>query len=512
MKIFARGRLLNRIEKNFLRLEGDFYQPDEMFADKNSAWPGDWTGRTLLAFAWHEKTLGRRHRFMDEYLRRLPSVLNEYLYFGAPLKETHVNEQGIAGNSWFLRAMCLRWRESGDADALRIVRTASRHIASVLDKTIACYPVRRESLIFGKEAGEIVLSGGCWQMSSDIGCVYIGLDGLTDAYEITRDEIVGQALRKMIEHFAVTDLLENHFQTHASLSATRGILRFYRVTGETKYLELARKVFELYLKEGMTLNFANINWFGYGDWTEPCAIVDSFLVADQLFRITEEYVYLRTAQRILYNALLFAQRENGGFGCDNCVVPGQPRLSVRESSYEAYWCCSMRGAEGLGYLNFATSEETPGGARIFYLNPAEISVHGGALCFEIAGDFPFGDAVIRFENSRKDTTLDIETVLPVRELHVKGCGARVEENRIVLENLSKGEVRISFDAKTERTELVGGICYDHGLLRLCLPEAEQDYDYADYITYFDGKKLMNIPDGLRIPTETALEQKFRVLF
>ena len=36
----------------------------------------------------------------------------------------------------------------------------------------------------------------------------------------------------------------------------------------------------------MTENFENYNWFGRPEWTEGCAVIDSFIVATRLWRAT----------------------------------------------------------------------------------------------------------------------------------------------------------------------------------------------------------------------------------
>lgn len=99
----------------------------------------------------------------------------------------------------------------------------------------------------------------------------------------------------------------------------------------------------------MTANYANYNWFGRPYWTEPCAIVDSYMAAMSLFRLTRQSEYAILANRIYYNALLASQRPNGGFGCDLCSGTEQSGAFVQTNTdvYEAWWCCSMRGAEGL---------------------------------------------------------------------------------------------------------------------------------------------------------------------
>src|SRR5690606_15790318 len=121
-----------------------------------------------------------------------------------------------------------------------------------------------------------------WHLSSDVGCAFIMLDGVTHAYEITRDERLLELIWTMINKFEELDLIANNCQTHATLSATRGIMRFYELTKNSGILNKVIQVFNLYIDKGMTLNYANLNWFGKNSWTEPCAVVDSYILAFKL--------------------------------------------------------------------------------------------------------------------------------------------------------------------------------------------------------------------------------------
>ena len=118
---------------------------------------------------------------------------------------------------------------------------------------------------------------------------------------------------------------------------------------DEELLAFAKEVFAHYVQYGMTANYANYNWFGRPYWTEPCAIVDSYMASMALFRLTQQSEYAVLANRIYYNALLASQRPNGGFGCDLCSGTEQSGRFVQANTdvYEAWWCCSMRGAEGL---------------------------------------------------------------------------------------------------------------------------------------------------------------------
>ncbi|MFR1478378.1 MAG: hypothetical protein ACLSB9_23170 [Hydrogeniiclostridium mannosilyticum] len=147
-------------------------------------------------------------------------------------------------------------------------------------------------------------------LSMDIGCAYMCLDALSQYYEIFRDERVAELLDEMIRNFEQIDFLGASMQTHASLSATRGILHYYQATGRKELLGFAVRFFKLYVEKGMTENYANDNWFGRPAWTEPCAIVDSFLLASGLFQETGVYAYAQAANRIYANgwATLAQQR------------------------------------------------------------------------------------------------------------------------------------------------------------------------------------------------------------
>ena len=126
------------------------------------------------------------------------------------------------------------------------------------------------------------------------------------------------------------------------------MMRMYDVTGERHYLNDAAAIYELYVHGGgMTATYQNLNWWGRPNtWTEPCAIVDSLMLALSLYKATGEPSYRTMAARIYHNGLATAQRANGGAGTDSVVcADGVDTLYVK--SFEAPFCCTMRLAEGL---------------------------------------------------------------------------------------------------------------------------------------------------------------------
>ena len=69
------------------------------------------------------------------------------------------------------------------------------------------------------------------------------------------------------------------------------------------------QLWEIYLRHGMSENYGCYNWLDRFDtWTEPCAIVDAYIVATQLWRLTGEARYRDMAEK--------------GFDASQCVRCG----------------------------------------------------------------------------------------------------------------------------------------------------------------------------------------------
>lgn len=177
----------------------------------------------------------------------------------------------------------------------------------------------------------------------------MSIDGLSHYYEVTKDEKTASLIRELEMVFDTIDVVALKAQTHCCLSAARGFLRMYGMTGENAYLNSAVRIAQKYIECGMTDTYQNYNWWGRGNtWTEPCAIVDSLMVMTELYKITKEEAYRTLAARIWHNGFAAMQVGNGGAGTDTTVNAKQPELYCK--MYEAYFCCTMRLAEGLWYV------------------------------------------------------------------------------------------------------------------------------------------------------------------
>lgn len=369
------GELYSRVLRNFSRLEEERYQPDNVFLTElqSGYWPGDTEGRAILGLVMDAQASGREPKFLDEIINRIPLHMNELGYFGTIHKDS-LDEQQLSGNGWILRGLCEYYQWKNDKAVLPIIESITENLFLKGKEIMPLYPINPDERVKmeGGVSGSLAETIGRWRLSTDVGCVFIGMDGLIQAYAITHDKRLKSVIDELIRLFIKTDLVKIKAQTHATLTALRGLIRYASITGDKTLVDEVEKRWQLYRLYGMTENYGNYNWFRrYDSWTEPCAIVDSYIVATQLWQITGNASYRNDAEMIYYNALCHGQRANGGFGTDKCPGKGygQPCIAVKD--YEAWWCCTMRGGEGLGraveYAAFRRGNEV---ALPFYRNVA----------------------------------------------------------------------------------------------------------------------------------------------
>ena len=365
--VLARGEIAARASLLYSRLEGTMYRPDTIFTVETAGWPGDWEGRTILALTMLAQSTGKEPAYLDEIVEQLDAHCNEKGYMRQILPDGDVDEQQFSGHSWLLRGLCeyFLYRQDDPERSERVLRRIEAIVQNLFLEAVgryAEYPILPEERVEdGKESGHIGRKVGHWYISSDTGCAYIPLDGLSQAYVLLHEysmdvdltERLKALLDEMVVHFYTIPFLEIKVQTHATLTACRGLLRLYEYDRDPKKLAFVQMIFKLYTEEGMTANYANYNWFGRPEWTEPCAIIDSFMLAAQLYLYTHKPMYAELVHKILYNGVFASQRPNGGFGTDTCT--GANGVAEAEllacSCYEAYWCCSMRGGEGLASVS-----------------------------------------------------------------------------------------------------------------------------------------------------------------
>lgn len=336
-----------RIALSHQRLSEEFYDINHVYADIDARWPGDKEGRTLLAFVCLVNAGMDKVPCMELLIDKLPSMLNEKGFLG-PIKEEFF-EQQLSGHSWLLRGLCEYYEKYNKAEILDIINGIVENLYLPLSGVICDYPLLRTIENNGGVDGHTSEAVDGWLLSTDTCCAFMSIDGLSHVYKITKKERIKTLLDEMIETFMRIDKREIKAQTHCTLTAARGMVRLYNLTKEKKYLEYAQFIFSIYIDYGMTYTYENYNWWGCPEtWTEPCAIIDSLMLATELYKITDDAQYRTYAARIFHNGFATLQRCNGGAGTQKIVCETRDILQI--SGFEAPQCCTMRLAEGLRYI------------------------------------------------------------------------------------------------------------------------------------------------------------------
>ena len=386
------SELSMRVNRNFDRLEEHKYRPENVFLtmEQSGGWPGDTEGRTILGLILDSQITGREPKYLDAIMKRFPTMLNERGYFG-PVWTDVVNEQQISSMGWVLRALCAHYRWRPEQGTLAMIRRIADNLFAPLADDFANYPINPDERTKGKggASGNTEDKIGRWELSTDVGCYMIGIDVLVDA-RMTLDEPKYDAvIEKAINRFLQIDQKAINAQAHATLTGIRALLRYGK-----RYLPEAKERFHRYMADCITEAYGNANWFArFSTHTEPCAIVDSYMVALELGRLTGDAGYFAIADRIYWNAICRAQRRNGGFGLESCPMAGSPALKVVVP--EAHWCCTMRGAEGLytaaKYIAYAEGDVVT--LPQYHSAAVELKTASGTLRFREETRYPFGDKV-----------------------------------------------------------------------------------------------------------------------
>lgn len=351
-KTISDEELSERIRLNFHRIsDSAYYQMPAIFSPIGYDWPGDTEGRVLLSYVSHYKISGQKIPSMEPMIEAFPHKVNERGYLGAVYTDV-LFEQQLSGHSWVLRGLCETYEQFGNESILRMIDRIVENLYMPTKGRFSTYPTDRTKKDGGGVVGNSTDVSGGWLLSSDIGCAFMSIDGLSHVYKITKDPAVKELLDEMIDVYLSIDKVTLRVQTHCTLTAGRGMMRLYGITGEKRYLDGAKAIYELYVfGGGMTYTYQNLNWWGRPDtWTEPCAVIDSLMLALELYQVTKDETTRKTAARIYHNGFPTLQRDNGGAGTDTIVTDDSPWDYLGARMYEACSCCTMRLSEGLWYI------------------------------------------------------------------------------------------------------------------------------------------------------------------
>ncbi len=385
----AEGLLLKRARYTFEMYRG--YTPEHVLTlnysttPSDHAFPGDTIGRYILSATLLSRALRQPEpETLRKVMAALPAMLNAEGYLGWVLPPDRADETGLSNAMWS-NGLTEYYLWTRDAAALEMNRNVFARILLPLREAYYYYYSPE------KTDGRIK-----WvHCTGDTAQAFGIIDPATRGYALFPSSALRSEINELIRLYQKIDPVAIRAQIHAVLFTTRGVLRWYDVEHNPAHLQFAEDLYGRYRRLAMTEDYENYNWFGRPDWTEGCAIVDSFTVAARLWRLTGKAGYLEDAQLILFNGLL-ANQKDGDFGINNCVGPaGQIFLKPGSA---APWCCSVWGGKGLArafqYSYFQSNDglmvTIPGNSTVTAPLP------GGRLTLKQTTAYPHGNG-IRFE-------------------------------------------------------------------------------------------------------------------
>lgn len=242
--INIKGELAVRSGLNFARLEGQWYRPDEVFKADSHGWPADWEGRIILGLTMLSQATHRTAAYLDEIISLIPEHLNAKGYFGTILPKGKFDEQHFGGHSWIIRGLVEYFYFKKDQKVKEIIEKLVINFLLPVKGSFSKYPIEPVKRFENQDTwilSKLQTKTKHHAETSDAGCAFIMLDGVTAAYELLVWPELKELSEEIIERFMEMDFQALHIQTHATLSGIRGIIRFYEITKESKYLDMAQQ-------------------------------------------------------------------------------------------------------------------------------------------------------------------------------------------------------------------------------------------------------------------------------
>ncbi|MCU0871729.1 MAG: glycoside hydrolase family 127 protein [Pirellulaceae bacterium] len=193
-----------------------------------------------------------------------------------------------------------------------------------------------------------------------------GIEGLVRLYQATRDERYLRQAERMAAFFHRFDALPiDH--SHGNLITHYGLLLLYEATGKAEYLDRPRRRWDEAVQGGYVWPTGGVGEKFRVSYPvdEGCSEADWLRLNLQLWRLTGESRYLEMAERLLWNHYATNRAPNGGYGHHEFACDADGPLVVKPKFTEAVWCCTFHGLRGLHTLK---SHVVVGSDRGLFIN------------------------------------------------------------------------------------------------------------------------------------------------
>lgn len=297
--------------------------------------------------------------------------------------------------------------------------------------------------------------------------------------DLVRKAIAGTPVFKM---FPGPDKTQTGYMSGGSskayemMSCYEGLVELYRVTGDPKYVDAAKKVFATIRENEITIIGSGSSWERWCDgrlrqaepvpeWMETCVTVTWLKFASQLLRLTGDPLYADEMERSIYNPLLAAQKRDGTWWCHYNPLEGE-RESAPEHCNMHMNCCVANGPRGLMLVPALAVMSGKVGPVINFYEPASATLplaSGKSVALSVKSEYPRPGAIDIDVNPASAETFTLSLRIPAWSKTT-----RVEINGKALKDVQPGayvrvsrqwkpgdRVRVSFDFAVHTVKVPG---------------------------------------------------------
>ena len=324
---------------------------------------GDVSGRYIGALATAARHTGRSFPELDRIVAKTLQLQKPDGHFGAPMSDREVTNDDMA-MLWGNGRMLIGLLEYHALAPSPEVLAAARKLGDFLVKQaprLNAGEVRRDY-----NGEKFAVGYICWTSN---------LEGLVELYRVTGD---GRYLALAREIAARSDRHPSQ-HSHGFLSTVRGIVQLYRVTGERAFLEQAEREWQGVIDSGNVLPQGAVpEMFAPAvKRDEGCSEADWLRLSLELWQLTRNPECLRQAELTLFNEFAFNQFHSGDFGHHVLAADG-----IAPDFAHAWWCCTFHGLRAMAVLfDYAFHESD--GALVYDL---PVDGRGGVAGLEVQAE------------------------------------------------------------------------------------------------------------------------------
>ena len=389
--VLVGGDLANRIHLTERRLQNDPFSLDLIVQDvaripekkrRFEDYEGDVSGRYLSAWSYISRLINQRPAKLDSVAAAILQYQTPEGYFGHRQMGDGWDEWGRQnfGHGRLLLGLLQYYELSHDDRFLQAAEKLGDYFCRTVPEWTTLYP---DNPYRFPDIGKLNWNDGTSVRRHFIRTHQTSiLESLMMLYQVTHKGKYLETAKSIVPLFPEF----GQYHSHSFMNTLVGVAMLYRQTGDEKYFDLLQKDYwQGLLRYGRRFDGGIAEFFPTDLRTEGCSLVDWLRLNLQMWKITQQAVYLEEAERTWLNALNFHQTGNGAFGHATLTPTG---YSAAYS--ESWWCCLMHGLYAYSEIlnNAVVARENDLWINFYTPLECQIDINGNPIELSMKTDYP----------------------------------------------------------------------------------------------------------------------------